>query len=667
MKTSPILLGASLMFWGWQTGYMILAAVMALVLEGSRLIKLKWDFSQSDFNRISDLCNLIFLGMVAYIFLSKRSASAILVLLQWVPIALFPLLIFQVYSTSDRIDISAIFLIVRKRRAKRVEKTPIAINLTYPYFAVCILSASAANVRNVWFFIILFFLSAWALWPIRSGRYSPILWISLFCLAGFGGYWGHVGLHNLQLTLEKRGLEWFSDFIKADADPYRNRTAIGDIGELKLSDRILFRVKPEFEQMDPLLLREASYNKYKASGWFAFRAKFVDVQTKPGGIIWDFQNSRNTDKIITVSTYLHRGQGMLKLPNGTFQVEQLPVLKVQQNQYGAIKVEEGPGLLKYQVRFGRKTYLDNPPDKVDLLVPENEAPALSRIVQELGLNSKPAREILKNVDDFFQQKFQYSLVQKKQKFSTTPLGEFLLLSRSGHCEYFATATVLLLRKAGIPARYASGYSVQEFSRLENRFVVRERHAHAWALAFIDGKWQDFDTTPSSWINIEQDAASRWESVYDIWSWCVLKLSEWRWQPDKKGVTKYFWLILIPFVLILVKKLHSKKRVKRIMTDQEHKSSLEHYPGIESQFYLIEKRLNELGFSRYHWETLSSWIKRIKESHPSYVATKSFGTIVALHYRLRFDPKGITKKEKTMLESNVRSWMKQNEKIGSKFS
>ncbi|MBT8330725.1 MAG: transglutaminase-like domain-containing protein, partial [Deltaproteobacteria bacterium] len=36
---------------------------------------------------------------------------------------------------------------------------------------------------------------------------------------------------------------------------------------------------------------------------------------------------------------------------------------------------------------------------------------------------------------------------------------FLTRSRSGHCEYFATATVLLLRQAGIPARYARGYSV----------------------------------------------------------------------------------------------------------------------------------------------------------------------------------------------------------------
>ena len=71
-------------------------------------------------------------------------------------------------------------------------------------------------------------------------------------------------------------------------------------------------------------------------------------------------------------------------------------------------------------------------------------------------------------------------------------------SRAGHCEYFATATVLLLREAGIPARYATGFSVQDFSRMENRSVVRERHAHAWVLAFVNGAWRDLDTTPSNW-------------------------------------------------------------------------------------------------------------------------------------------------------------------------
>ena len=86
--------------------------------------------------------------------------------------------------------------------------------------------------------------------------------------------------------------------------------------------------------------------------------------------------------------------------------------------------------------------------------------------------------------------------------ANTPLTRFLLTSRSGHCEYFATATVLLLRQLGIPARYAVGYYVHEPAG--SGYVVRERDAHAWCLAWNrqTGSWDDFDTTPASWVAIE---------------------------------------------------------------------------------------------------------------------------------------------------------------------
>jgi hypothetical protein len=73
MKTPSFILGASLIFWGWQTNLLIPAVVMALVLEGSRLVTVRWDFAASDFNRISDLCTVIFLGMLIYSFASKNS------------------------------------------------------------------------------------------------------------------------------------------------------------------------------------------------------------------------------------------------------------------------------------------------------------------------------------------------------------------------------------------------------------------------------------------------------------------------------------------------------------------------------------------------------------------------------------------------------------------
>ena len=161
MKIPPFLLGITLMFWGWQTKLFIFAAIMAVVIEGSRLVKSRLDLSPSDFHRVSDVCTLILLGMFAYVYASNRSAHAIIVIFQWLPLAVIPLVAAQVYSTSDRITFSALFVIFRRKKEKKKENNQsTAINLTYPYFALSILSASAANVRTPWFYVGLFCLSA---------------------------------------------------------------------------------------------------------------------------------------------------------------------------------------------------------------------------------------------------------------------------------------------------------------------------------------------------------------------------------------------------------------------------------------------------------------------------------------------------------------------------
>jgi len=539
------------------------------------------------------------------------------------------------------------------------------INMTYPYLMLCILSASVANVRTQWFYMGLLFLSVWALWFVRSQRFSPVLWISLLAIAGSMGYMGQMGLHNLQVIVEKRAVDWFTDFIREETDPYNARTAIGDTGTLKLSDRILFRVKPKVRDGKPILLREASYNVYKSSTWFAHQAHFKKIRPEPDGTTWKLHAGQGGNKLITVFDHLRTGKGMLKLPNGVFEITRLPVLKTDMNQFGALKVAGGPGLIKYQVRFNPHASFDSPPCETDLKVPLNERPVITKISDELGLTAQSPQEIIKRVYAFFQKNFSYSLTLNSgnQQKSIT---DFLVRSRTGHCEYFATATVLLLREAGIPARYATGYSVKEFSRMENRFIVRSRHAHAWVLAYMDGAWHNVDTTPSSWINIEEKAASLLEPLYDLWSWCFFKFSQWRWRErEDGGMTKHVWWLLIPMTFVLVRRFYSRSRVRRVEKKREQKGLTEIQPGADSEFYLVEQRLMEWGYTRYPWETLSEWIIRIEETPSSLVSTEQLPSILALHYRYRFDPKGITGDDKKALTSKVHSWLQQQKEPNGK--
>jgi hypothetical protein len=76
-----------------------------------------------------------------------------------------------------------------------------------------------------------------------------------------------------------------------------------------------------------------------------------------------------------------------------------------------------------------------------------------------------------------------------------PVSRFLLGNSPAHCEYFASAAVLLLRCLGIPARYVIGYYAHERDP-DGQIIVRQHDAHAWAEAWIDGKgWITLDATP----------------------------------------------------------------------------------------------------------------------------------------------------------------------------
>ncbi len=663
MKTPPLLLGAALLFWGGQAGLLPLAVILAAALEGARLVTWRWDLSRADFNRVSDLCTIVLLGMVAYLLSvvggAPRTSEAwrgFTVIFEWLPLALAPLVVAQTYSTAGGVEISVFFWSLRKRAAT-AEGAPFgAIDLTYPYFALCLLSAGRANVRTAWFYVGLCGLSAWALWFNRSKRFSPAVWAGLLGIAAIAGWGGQLALHDLQTTLEAKAFEWFLSLIQADADPYRSSTRIGYIGDLKLSDRVVLRVTPGAGTRPPILLREASYNLYNSATWIASDSAFEGVQPEPDGATWKLKPGPPPDGQLAVSAYLRRGRGILTLPNGAGEIEQLTVVGMSRNRLGAVKVDEGPGLVVYGVRFDPRASADGPPTAIDLRLPAQEAPALARVAGELGLAGRSPPAVVQAVAAFFRDNFRYSTYLRGGAGGSTPLGDFLLRSRAGHCEYFATATVLLLRAAGVPARYATGYSVQEWSRLEGAYVVRARHAHSWALVYLDGAWRDLDTTPAVWADAEQAGASVWEPVSDLWSWATFLFSTWRWSQGEGGLRRYIGWLLIPLILLLAWRSYFRKRVALVRRAETGAEPARSHPGEDSELYAIERELEGLGLPRQPWEALGPWIERLEAARAGDVPVGPLREIVALHYRYRFDPDGISAAEREALRRQAHAWL-----------
>ncbi len=68
--------------------------------------------------------------------------------------------------------------------------------------------------------------------------------------------------------------------------------------------------------------------------------------------------------------------------------------------------------------------------------------------------------------------------------------------RTGYCQYFASAMVMMARSLGLPARLAAGFAPGE-RQDDDTFLVREANAHAWAEIYFPGYgWEIFEATKS---------------------------------------------------------------------------------------------------------------------------------------------------------------------------
>ncbi len=656
MKLPPFLLGATILFWGWQTGFWIIAIPLAIIYEGSSYINWRWVFTTANFRTFSHLCTVLLVGVLIYLFISDRSLKLVFSFFQWLPVICSPLLIAQAYSTSDRVDLQA--LLFFKEQANQQQF--FSLDLTYPYFAICILAASAANVRELSFYLGIVVLITFALNSIRSPRYSYWVFLILLLLATALGIVGHIGLHRLQMAMSQSTARFLYGYYRPKTDPNQVSTAIGDIGSVKQSNEIVLRVKPAPGQIPPQLLRRATYNRYSSGFWSAAKAEFEPVKPGKEDNTWQLQTQSAEARELTISENINDGQSLLKLPDISFQLAQLPVEKIEQNQYGTVQIFSNQSLLSYQVQYAPDLSGDISPTPEDLQILDAEKPAINQIITELNLVNKSPQEILNTVNQFFNTEFDYSLELARQRNNKTPLSAFLLSHRSGHCEYFATATALLLRGVGIPTRYAVGYSVHELSSLEQQYIVRSRHAHAWTQVYINGKWQAFDTTPSTWRAMEDNAASNWQYLQDLGSLIWFKFSQVLVIFQSAGNLKYIWILALPIAFVLLKFVNRGQ--KRHLTIQRinQKDSAEARIGADSEIYLIEQRLNKLGIKRDRTETWQDWIIKVKNNPDTSKAIDNLDSIIRLHYRYCFDPQGISTQEREELRYACQLWLEQNQ-------
>ncbi|MDF0651887.1 MAG: hypothetical protein CV081_03790 [Nitrospira sp. LK265] len=133
------------------------------------------------------------------------------------------------------------------------------------------------------------------------------------------------------------------------------------------------------------------------------------------------------------------------------------------------------------------------------------------LAQEVTRAQRPTYDKANAIQSFLTHNFRYSLDAPLAELDH-PLEEFLFIRKTGYCEHYATAMVMMLRTIGIPARLVTGFLATEWNEYGNYYLVRQQDAHAWVEMHLPNSgWITMDPTPPSAESIGS-GSSAWHAL-----------------------------------------------------------------------------------------------------------------------------------------------------------
>ena len=237
------------------------------------------------------------------------------------------------------------------------------------------------------------------------------------------------------------------------------------------------------------------------------------------------------------------------------------------------------------------------------------------------------------------------------------------MTRRGFCEHYASAFVVLMRAAGVPARVVTGYQGGEANPVDGFVVVRQSDAHAWAEVWLAGRgWTRIDPTAAvSPTRVESGIAAampageplpaliqlrsdwlrtlqfRWEAINNAWNQYVLGYDPQR-QRDllgRLGLPDADWRKLAAALAIICGTLLLAITAW----------ALYQRPRLDPAARLWQKALRRLARRQVNcapWETPLALARRLEHEHPDLAPTVTEVVDAYLQARYGRFPDDLTK-------------------------
>jgi len=275
-----------------------------------------------------------------------------------------------------------------------------------------------------------------------------------------------------------------------------DRMAPGSISELALNDSVAFRV--DFDGAIPPMRmrywRGPVLSVFNGREWRAFSSLLGGKLATGDGPVVNYT--------VTLEANDHPWLFALDLPSATPQIDLEPTTRGSAGGFAGYTREQQllmRGGVTQPLRYSIQSRLtDTYPvassrdAAINARTPLGN-PRTLEFARSLRAQYPDDRRLISAVLQWFRdEKFFYTLAPPLME--EAPVDTFLFETRRGFCEHYASAFVVILRAAGIPARVVTGYQGGEINPRGGYMIVRQSDAHAWAEAIIDGQWRRFDPT-----------------------------------------------------------------------------------------------------------------------------------------------------------------------------
>jgi transglutaminase-like putative cysteine protease len=301
---------------------------------------------------------------------------------------------------------------------------------------------------------------------------------------------------------------------------------LGAIGPIKRDPSVVMRVELDdpAPRRDRLYLRGVAYDRYDGTAWtnqFTHRRQLAETSARTFTV-------RQYPLGVTIRSGLTIRQRILLESLDTAVLFAAPFpetitgpfMTVQSDVAGALYLPfTSSSRIEYSVvsRIQRSVPQDSQPQAVAYAEPfarhylqiPDQSERVADLARDIAHNRPTRYEQAAAIEAYLSQNYRYSL-DVPTAAEAHPLNEFLFTRKTGYCEHYATAMVIMLRTIGIPARLVTGFLATEWNEYGNYFLVRQQDAHAWVeVHFPQSGWISMDPTPAV---TEETAASRWQAL-----------------------------------------------------------------------------------------------------------------------------------------------------------